>query len=253
MRIIDPDANEKAQRIQLIIFDVDGVLTDGSIIIHADRSESKSFNVKDGHGIKLAMRAGIQAAIITGRKSDVVRYRAEELGIEHLFQGKLEKSGTVTKLLDRLKLSPEEAAFVGDDLIDIPAMRMVGLAAAVADAARGSACSLIVGRFDPLVRHREARLLRTLAERGRFAVSGASETVRQRLIERGVPEDVCAVIRPGVDFGRVNAAKKDATLRGELGLARGERMVLAGHPVSRRLPIDRVVWSGHLQRFLELR
>lgn len=135
MRIIDPDANEKAQRIQLIIFDVDGVLTDGSIIIHADRSESKSFNVKDGHGIKLAMRAGIQAAIITGRKSDVVRYRAEELGIEHLFQGKLEKSGIVTKLLDRLKLSPEEAAFVGDDLIDIPAMRMVGLAAAVADAA----------------------------------------------------------------------------------------------------------------------
>ncbi|MBN1883225.1 MAG: HAD-IIIA family hydrolase [Deltaproteobacteria bacterium] len=134
MHLIDPNAHEKAERIKLIIFDVDGVLTDGSIIIHADRSESKEFNVKDGHGIKLAMRAGIQAAVITGRKSDVVGYRVEELGIEHLFQGKLEKSGVVTELLDRLSLAPEDAAFVGDDLIDIPAMRMVGLAAAVADA-----------------------------------------------------------------------------------------------------------------------
>jgi 3-deoxy-D-manno-octulosonate 8-phosphate phosphatase (KDO 8-P phosphatase) len=134
MHLIDPDAHEKARRIKLIIFDVDGVLTDGSIIIHNDGAESKAFNVKDGHGIKLAMRAGIQASIITGRKSEVVRRRAEELGIEHLFQGALEKSGAVTALLDQLSLAPEDAAFVGDDLIDIPAMRMVGLAAAVADA-----------------------------------------------------------------------------------------------------------------------
>jgi len=134
MHLIDPDAPERARKIKLIIFDVDGVLTDGSIIIAGDGTESKAFNVKDGHGIKLAMRAGITAAIVTGRKSEVVRRRAEELGIEHLFQGALEKSGVVGELLKTLDLSPEDAAFVGDDLIDIPAMRMVGLAAAVADA-----------------------------------------------------------------------------------------------------------------------
>ena len=135
MHIIDPDAREKARRIKLIIFDVDGVLTDGSIVIHDNGAESKAFNVKDGHGIKLAMRAGITAAIITGRRSKVVKRRSKELGIEHLFQGTLEKSGAVMELLDRLKLTPQDAAFLGDDLIDIPAMRMVGLAAAVADAA----------------------------------------------------------------------------------------------------------------------
>ena len=134
MHIIDPDAREKARKIKLIIFDVDGVMTDGSIIFHNSGEESKVFNAKDGHGIKLAMRAGIQTAIVTGRKSDVVKRRAEELGIEHLFQGALEKSGVVSELLDQLSLTPEDAAFVGDDLIDIPAMRMVGLAAAVADA-----------------------------------------------------------------------------------------------------------------------
>jgi len=135
MQIIDPDARERAEKIKLIIFDVDGVLTDGSIIVHADGTESKVFNVRDGHGIKLAMRAGITIAVITGRTSKAVEHRARELGIEHLFQGKLEKSGVVGKLLDRLSLSPEDAAYLGDDLIDIPAMRMVGLAAAVADAA----------------------------------------------------------------------------------------------------------------------
>jgi YrbI family 3-deoxy-D-manno-octulosonate 8-phosphate phosphatase len=134
MHLIDPDAPKRAEKIKLIIFDVDGVLTDGSIIMHADGSESKAFNVKDGHGIKLAMRAGIAVAVVTGRTSEVVRRRAEDLGIEHLFQGKLEKSGVVRELLNTLSLAPEDAAFVGDDLIDIPAMRMVGLAAAVADA-----------------------------------------------------------------------------------------------------------------------
>jgi len=134
MQRIDPDAHRRAANIKLIIFDVDGVLTDGSIVIHNDGAESKAFNVKDGHGIKLAMRAGIAVAIITGRKSEVVKHRARELGIEHLTQGALEKSGAVGDLLEKLSLAPEAAAFVGDDLIDIPAMRMVGLAAAVADA-----------------------------------------------------------------------------------------------------------------------
>lgn len=134
MHIIDPDAVQKARRIKLIIFDVDGVMTDGSIIFHNSGEESKVFNAKDGHGIKLMMRAGIQVAIITGRKSEVVRLRAEELGIEHLFQGALEKGDAVRELLDRLKLAPEDAAYMGDDLIDIPAMRLVGLAVSVADA-----------------------------------------------------------------------------------------------------------------------
>jgi 3-deoxy-D-manno-octulosonate 8-phosphate phosphatase (KDO 8-P phosphatase) len=134
MHLIDPDAHRRAENIKRIIFDVDGVLTDGSIVIHNDGAESKTFNVKDGHGIKLVMRAGITVAIITGRKSEVVKHRARELGIEHLTQGALEKSGAMGDLLEKLSIPPESTAFVGDDLIDIPAMRMVGLAAAVADA-----------------------------------------------------------------------------------------------------------------------
>ncbi len=122
------------EKIKLLLLDVDGVLTDGRIIYDSNGVEYKAFDVKDGHGIKLVQRAGIRVGIITGRDSQVVALRAAELGIDLVYQGAKDKRIPFQDILEKLELTPEEVAYVGDDVIDIPVMRAVGFAAAVADA-----------------------------------------------------------------------------------------------------------------------
>jgi 3-deoxy-D-manno-octulosonate 8-phosphate phosphatase (KDO 8-P phosphatase) len=134
MKIQSKDARRRAQKIRLIIFDVDGVMTDGRITIDDKKRESKSFDVRDGHGIKMLIRAGIKAAIVTGRRSKVVMHRAKELGIHHVYQGAVRKSEVVRLLLSEAGIEAQQAAFMGDDLVDIPALKAVGLAVAPADA-----------------------------------------------------------------------------------------------------------------------
>lgn len=126
--------NEKLKHIELLLLDVDGVMTDGRIIWDANGTEIKFFNVKDGHGIKLVQRAGIQVGIITGRTSPVVDLRAKELGIEILYQGSLRKQESYDDIKQRTGLSDHQIAYMGDDVIDVPVMRRVGFSAAPADA-----------------------------------------------------------------------------------------------------------------------
>jgi len=128
------DILEKAARIRLVIFDVDGVLTDGSLFVGDDGQEYKAFKSRDGHGIKMLIKHGITVAIITGRTSQVVEHRMKNLGIEHVYQGQLEKLPAYEKLTRELHISAEQTAYVGDDVVDLPVMRRVGLAIAVQDA-----------------------------------------------------------------------------------------------------------------------
>lgn len=120
--------------IKLLVLDVDGVMTDGTIIINSDGSESKFFNSLDGHGIRMWRRAGMEIALISGRDSLPTKFRAKQLGIEHVFQDCHEKMPTLERLIEKLKLSPQQVAYVGDDLMDIPIMRYVGFSVAVANA-----------------------------------------------------------------------------------------------------------------------
>ncbi len=122
------------KRIRLLLLDVDGVMTDGRIIFDNAGGETKAFDVKDGHGLKLVQRAGIQVGIITGRQSNIVARRAADLGIELVFQGAKDKCLPFQEILQKLALTPGEVAYVGDDIVDIPVMRQVGFAATVADA-----------------------------------------------------------------------------------------------------------------------
>jgi 3-deoxy-D-manno-octulosonate 8-phosphate phosphatase (KDO 8-P phosphatase) len=130
---VGPDVVERAKKIKLIIFDVDGVLTDGSLFIGDDKQEYKSFNSKDGHGMKMLIRSGVDIGIITGRTSKVVEHRMGDLGIKHVFQGCHDKLPVYEKLIAELKLSPEETAFVGDDVVDLPIMLKAGLSITVND------------------------------------------------------------------------------------------------------------------------
>ena len=125
---------EKARKIKLLIVDVDGVMTDGSIILDNNGNEHKRFHVRDGHGIKLLMRHGIDVAIITGRQSKVVTNRAKELGIKHIYQKCLNKVIAFDDIKSKLSLHDDEIAYMGDDVVDIPIMKRVGLPIAVADA-----------------------------------------------------------------------------------------------------------------------
>jgi len=120
--------------IQLLAMDVDGVLTDGTLVINADGSESKFFNSMDGHGIRMWQRAGLKVALITGRASEPTQRRAEQLQIEYVFQDCHDKLPVFEKILEQLRLSPEKAAYIGDDLTDLPAIRYAGFGAAVANA-----------------------------------------------------------------------------------------------------------------------
>ena len=125
---------DRLSKIELVLLDVDGVLTDGRIIWDANGTEIKFFNVKDGHGIKLLQRAGIQVGIITGRTSPVVDLRAKELGISLVYQGSLRKQDSYDDIKRITGLSDHQIAYMGDDVIDVPVMRRVGFAAAPSDA-----------------------------------------------------------------------------------------------------------------------
>jgi len=120
--------------ITLLALDVDGVLTDGTLIINADGSESKFFNSLDGHGIKMWQRAGLKIALISGRASTPTERRAEQLKIEYVFQDCHYKLPVVEQLADQIGLLPENMAYIGDDLTDMPVMRYVGFGVAVANA-----------------------------------------------------------------------------------------------------------------------
>lgn len=125
---------ERLKKIKLLILDVDGVLTDGRIIFDSNAVESKFFNVKDGHGIKMLQRSGVEVGIISGRESQVVYNRAVELGIGQVYQKALDKLVPYRQMLEATGLTDEEVAFMGDDVIDIPILKRVGFAAAPADA-----------------------------------------------------------------------------------------------------------------------
>ena len=128
------DILDKAEKIKLLVFDVDGVLTDGSLIVGDDGEEYKAFFSKDGLGMKMLQQTGVKIAVITARTSNVVIHRMQSLGIKHIYQGQLEKLPAFEKILTELDLSAEQAAYVGDDLIDLPVMLRVGLAITVEDA-----------------------------------------------------------------------------------------------------------------------
>ena len=125
---------KKLKSVKLLMLDVDGVLTDGKIIYNDRGEEIKAFNVRDGHGLKLLMRAGIGIALITGRKSKVVLHRARDLGIKNVYQRVTNKIEVYEKILKGKKLKDENVGFVGDDLVDIPVLKRVGFSAAVGDA-----------------------------------------------------------------------------------------------------------------------
>ncbi len=127
--------DERATGLRLLALDVDGVLTDGRIIYGNDGEELKAFSIKDGLGIKLAQRAGLQVAIITGRNSRIVARRAAELGIDTVVQGREDKLVALQELCDRLGITIAECAYMGDDLPDMAAIRAAGLGLTVSDAA----------------------------------------------------------------------------------------------------------------------
>jgi 3-deoxy-D-manno-octulosonate 8-phosphate phosphatase (KDO 8-P phosphatase) len=125
---------DKVAQIKLVIFDVDGVLTNGQLFFGDDGQEYKAFNSRDGHGMKMLMQTGVEVAVITARQSKVVSLRMENLGIQHFYQGQSNKYLAFLDLLEKLNLTPEQVAYVGDDVIDLPVMTQVGLAFAVKDA-----------------------------------------------------------------------------------------------------------------------
>jgi 3-deoxy-D-manno-octulosonate 8-phosphate phosphatase (KDO 8-P phosphatase) len=127
-------ARQKAAYIKLVIFDVDGVMSDGHIIYSSKGDELKAFHVKDGLGIKMLQKSGLITAIITGRHSELVKKRAEELKISHLVQGRDDKWSATQELISLLGISATEVAYIGDDLPDLAAIQYVGLGISVSDA-----------------------------------------------------------------------------------------------------------------------
>lgn len=130
----DADVAALARRVRLAVFDVDGVLTDGRIILGPGGVEHKSFHVRDGHGLVMLRRAGIEVAIITGRRSEAVEARMRELDVRYVSQGVGDKLAELRNLLALTGLDPAQACYVGDDEPDVPPMGIVGLPVAVADA-----------------------------------------------------------------------------------------------------------------------
>ncbi len=124
---------EKAKLVKLLVLDVDGVMTDGRIIYTDDGEEVKAFDVKDGHSIKLLMRGGVEVALLTGRESRVVLHRADNLGIKMVYQGAKDKLPVFERLLTEKGLNGKEVCYLGDDLVDMPVMKRVGLSVSVAD------------------------------------------------------------------------------------------------------------------------
>jgi 3-deoxy-D-manno-octulosonate 8-phosphate phosphatase (KDO 8-P phosphatase) len=130
----DEDIIKLAADIKLVIFDVDGVLTDGGLYFTDDGREIKKFNVKDGLGISILVKNGVEVAVITGRNSVIVAERMKSLGVNHVYQGRMNKLETYENLKLALQITDQEVAFVGDDIIDLPIMEQCALSVAVADA-----------------------------------------------------------------------------------------------------------------------
>ncbi|HSN18049.1 MAG TPA: HAD-IIIA family hydrolase [Gammaproteobacteria bacterium] len=128
------DVKQRAARVKLVVFDVDGTLTDGRLYYGAGGEELKVFHVQDGYGIKRLLKAGVKVAIISGRDSAAVTRRMQDLGIEHVFQGDEHKLPLLERLLKKLDLTLEQVACVGDDLPDLPLLDHAGLAIAVHNA-----------------------------------------------------------------------------------------------------------------------
>lgn len=126
---------ERIAKIELILSDVDGVMTDGGLMFDNQGIEIKKFHIRDGLGIKLWQRAGYKFGLLTARSSHIVKLRAAELGVTLLRQGSEDKWPVALEVMKELKLSPEQVCFIGDDLTDLPVIRQVGLGVAVADAA----------------------------------------------------------------------------------------------------------------------
>jgi len=125
---------ERAKPVRLVAFDVDGVLTDGSLFFGDQGQEYKVFNSKDGHGMTMLRQTGVKLAVISGRSSEAVRFRMRSLGAEHLYLGRQDKISAYEELKRATGLADHQIAYVGDDVVDLPVMRRVGLAIAVADA-----------------------------------------------------------------------------------------------------------------------
>jgi 3-deoxy-D-manno-octulosonate 8-phosphate phosphatase (KDO 8-P phosphatase) len=125
---------ERARAVRLAIFDVDGVLTDGTLYIGAQGEAFKAFNILDGHGVRMLQAAGVAAAILSGRSSEAVTRRAAELAIAHVVQGSSDKVADFERLIAKVGVGADACAFVGDDLPDLDVMRRCGLAIAVANA-----------------------------------------------------------------------------------------------------------------------
>jgi len=128
------DIIEKARHITLAVFDVDGVLTNGGLILGEDGAEFKVFHVRDGQGLVMLRDSGCRVAVITARNSKIVAERMNSLGIEHVYQGQNDKGRALDGLMLKLGCDALHTAYVGDDLLDLPAMKRAGLAIAVADA-----------------------------------------------------------------------------------------------------------------------
>jgi 3-deoxy-D-manno-octulosonate 8-phosphate phosphatase (KDO 8-P phosphatase) len=131
---LNAEIRARVEQVKLLVLDVDGVMTNGQLIYHDDGTESKAFDVRDGHGIKMLKQAGIETAIISGRNSPLVDKRAADLGIEDVVQGVRDKVPVLQEFLAKRHLGLEDVAFVGDDVVDLPLMTRVGFAVAVADA-----------------------------------------------------------------------------------------------------------------------
>jgi 3-deoxy-D-manno-octulosonate 8-phosphate phosphatase (KDO 8-P phosphatase) len=153
---------KRALKIRMVLLDVDGVLTDGRIFYAGGREEVKSFDVKDGQGIKFLQEAGIGVGILSSRKSPAVTRRARELGIRPVLQGAADKARELEAIAGRLELSPVEIAYMGDDWADLPVFRRVGLSIAVADS---------------IPELRQIAHLVTASPGGRGAVREASEAI----------------------------------------------------------------------------
>ncbi|MBN1382889.1 MAG: HAD-IIIA family hydrolase [Deltaproteobacteria bacterium] len=131
----DEQLLENIRSLKLLILDVDGVLTDGKVILDDTGREIKHFDVRDGHGLKMLMRYGIEVVFLTGRRSSVVEYRACDLGVVEVYQGVKNKLEMYDEIVEKKNIAGAQAAYMGDDIIDIPFMRRVGFSIAVADAA----------------------------------------------------------------------------------------------------------------------
>lgn len=130
MQYLAPDALARARRVRLVIFDVDGVLTDGRLWYGPGGEELKAFHAFDGHGVHLLRLAGLDTAILSGRESQAVEERARELGIKHVVQGARDKLAAFQQMMRRLKVKPATVAYMGDDVVDLPVLARCGLACA---------------------------------------------------------------------------------------------------------------------------